>query len=182
MAARVATATATASEGMRSPSREGREGCCSLYHRAVELVGKRWTGAILSVLMDGPLRFSEIGQLVPDLSDRLLSERLKELETEGIVERHVIDETPVRVEYALTDKGRALEPAVRGVGRMFCDIVTPSREPYEGDPRHVLRKVLQRAESMGFDQFYVGPELEFFYFRNARPEGGQPEILDEGGY
>ena len=111
MAARVATATVTASEGTRGASEEPQQ-CCSLYHRAVELVGKRWTGAILSVLMDGPLRFSEIGQLVPDLSDRLLSERLKELETEGIVERRVIDETPVRVEYALTEKGRALEPAV----------------------------------------------------------------------
>ena len=66
-----------------------RPPCCSLYHRAVELVGKRWTGAILLVLMDGPLRFSEIRHLVPDLSDRLLSERLKELEAEGIVERRV---------------------------------------------------------------------------------------------
>ena len=111
MAARVATATVPASEGFEGASREPQQ-CCALYHRAVELVGKCWTGAILSVLMDGPLRFSEIGQLVPDLSDRLLSERLKELETEGIVERRVIDETPVRVEYALTEKGRALEPAV----------------------------------------------------------------------
>jgi DNA-binding HxlR family transcriptional regulator len=92
-----------------------REPCCSLYHRAVELVGKRWTGAILIVLMEGPLRFSEIRQLVPDLSDRLLSERLKELEAEGIVERTVIDEIPVRVEYALTDKGEALQPAVRAL-------------------------------------------------------------------
>jgi DNA-binding HxlR family transcriptional regulator len=92
-----------------------REPCCSLYHRAVELVGKRWTGAILIVLMDGPLRFSEIRQLVPDLSDRLLSERLKELEAEDIVERRVIDAIPVRVEYALTGKGQALQPAVRAL-------------------------------------------------------------------
>ncbi len=71
----------------------------------------------------------------------------------------------------------------KGVARLFCDVVTPSREPYEGDPRHVLRRALDRAESMGFDTFNVGPELEFFYFRNARPEPGQPpEILDEGGY
>jgi DNA-binding HxlR family transcriptional regulator len=55
-------------------------GCCPLYHEAVELVGRRWTGAILRVLMDGPLRFSQIGQAVPELSDRLLSERMKELE------------------------------------------------------------------------------------------------------
>src|SRR3990170_8594514 len=89
-----------------------RETCCSSYHEAVELVGKRWTGAILFVLMDGPTRFSEFKRLVPDLSDRLLSERMKELEAEGIVERRVIDDTPVRVEYVLTEKGEALEPAV----------------------------------------------------------------------
>jgi len=92
-----------------------REGCCSAYHRAVELIGKRWTGAIVFVLLDGPLRFSEVKVLVPDLSDRLLSERMKELEAEGIVERRVIDEMPVRVEYGLTVKGRALEPAVRSL-------------------------------------------------------------------
>jgi DNA-binding HxlR family transcriptional regulator len=94
---------------------QSREACCGLYHRAVELVGRRWTGAILSVLMDGPLRFSEIRALVPDLSDRLLSERLKELELEGIVERRVIESSPVRAEYTLTDKGRALEPAVHAL-------------------------------------------------------------------
>src|SRR5215211_7896255 len=87
-----------------------RESCCSAYHRAVELIGKRWTGAILFVLMDGPLRFSEVKLLVPDLSDRV-----KELEAEGIVERQVIDDMPVRVEYALTAKGEALEPAVRAL-------------------------------------------------------------------
>jgi DNA-binding HxlR family transcriptional regulator len=96
---------------------EGQErpACCSLYHRAVELVGKRWTGAILSVLMDGPLRFSEVRSLVPDLSDRLLSERMKELEAEGIVERRVVEGAPPHVEYALTSKGRALEPTLRSL-------------------------------------------------------------------
>jgi DNA-binding HxlR family transcriptional regulator len=92
-----------------------REVCCTHYHRAVELIGKRWTGAIVFVLMDGPLRFSEIKQLVPELSDRLLSERLKELESEGIVARRVIDDSPVRVQYALTEKGRALQPVVQGL-------------------------------------------------------------------
>jgi DNA-binding HxlR family transcriptional regulator len=107
------TAGRAASDGVAPV--ESREVCCGLYHRAVELVGRRWTGAILIVLMDGPLRFSEIRALVPDLSDRLLSERLKELELEGIVDRRVIDSSPVRVEYALTGKGRALEPAVRAL-------------------------------------------------------------------
>ena len=99
-------ATAAAKTGSARPA------CCSLYHRAIELVGKRWTGAILLVLLDGPLHFSGIRQLVPELSDRLLSERLKELEAAGIVERRVLDAAPVRVEYSLTEKGRALEPAL----------------------------------------------------------------------
>jgi len=74
-------------------------------------------------------------------------------------------------------------PDPDGVARMFCDIQTPERKPYEGDPRHVLRRALERAESMGFDAFNVGPELEFFYFRSARGgDGATPEILDEGGY
>jgi|SRR5215218_2296336 len=100
--------------GQRSP-------CCALYHHAVELVGKRWTGAILAVLMDGRLRFSEIRQLVPDVSDRLLSERLKELEAEGVVERRVYDETPVRVEYGLTPKGEALGPALEALKQWSHD-------------------------------------------------------------
>jgi glutamine synthetase len=65
-----------------------------------------------------------------------------------------------------------------GVGRVFCDIVTPDRQPYEGDPRHVLRRAMQRAEEMGFDAFNVGPELEFFLFRDDTGT----EVLDRGGY
>src|ERR1700745_1813376 len=75
-----------------------RENCCPLYHEAVELVGRRWTGAILRVLMDGPLRFSEIAQAIPELSDRLLSERMKELEARGMVQRTVIPGPPLRVQ------------------------------------------------------------------------------------
>jgi DNA-binding HxlR family transcriptional regulator len=108
---------ASATERTTTSDPQLRAPCCSQYHRAVELIGKRWTGAIVFVLMDGPLRFSEVKQLVPELSDRLLSERMKELESEGLVERHVVDETPVRVEYGLTEKGRALEPVVRTLKR-----------------------------------------------------------------
>ena len=92
-------------------------GCCPLYHEAVELVGRRWTGAILRVLMDGPLRFSEIAQSVPELSDRLLSERMKELERRGMVRRRVISGPPLRVEYSLSEMGRALEPALSELER-----------------------------------------------------------------
>ena len=93
---------------------EARPHCCPHFHQAVELVGKRWTGAILYVLIQapGPLRFSEIAHAVPDLSDRLLSERMKELERCGIVDRRVAATSPVRVEYALTDRGRDLEPSL----------------------------------------------------------------------
>jgi DNA-binding HxlR family transcriptional regulator len=89
-----------------------RGNCCPLYHEAVELVGRRWTGAILRVLMDGPLRFSEIAQAIPELSDRLLSERMKELEARGIVERTVIPGPPLRVQYELSQMGWELEPAL----------------------------------------------------------------------
>ena len=66
--------------------------------------------------------------------------------------------------------------------RMFCDIQVPGGEPYEGDPRWIMRRALERAKEMGFDDYNIGPELEFFYFRSAKPESGVPEILDEGGY
>jgi DNA-binding HxlR family transcriptional regulator len=92
-------------------------GCCPYYHEAVELIGRRWTGAILRVLMDGPLRFSEIAQAVPELSDRLLSERMKELEARRMVERRVISGPPLRVEYELSHMGRELEPALSELQR-----------------------------------------------------------------
>src|SRR5215469_6901147 len=87
---------------------DAKSNCCPLYHEAVELVGRRWTGAILQVLMDGPLRFSEVAQAIPELSDRLLSERMKELEARGIVERTVIPGPPLRVEYSLSQMGNEL--------------------------------------------------------------------------
>lgn len=88
---------------------------CPAYHRAVELIGRRWSGAVVRALLSGATRFSEIVALIPGLSDRLLSERLKELEAEGIVTRTVIPETPVRVEYGLTEKGRALGDVVESI-------------------------------------------------------------------
>ena len=87
--------------------------CCPLLHEAVELIGKRWSGAIVSVLLvSGPMRFSEVAHAVPELSDRLLSERMKELERRGVVARTVRPGTPVRVEYALTEMGHELAPAL----------------------------------------------------------------------
>lgn len=91
-------------------------GCCPQYHLAVELIGRRWTGAIVAVLLaDGPLRFSELKGEVPGLSDRVLTQRLRELEAEELVERAVHPGPPLRVEYALTSKGVGLEPVVRAL-------------------------------------------------------------------
>jgi DNA-binding HxlR family transcriptional regulator len=89
---------------------------CPHFHAAVELVGKRWSGAIIAVLIGGPLRFMELNQAVPGLSDRLLSQRLRELEAERLVERRVEATQPVRVTYSLTAKGRDLDPALRELG------------------------------------------------------------------
>ena len=86
---------------------------CPDFHVAVELVGRRWSGAILYALAEGPHFFAELAHAVPGLSDRLLSQRLRELESEGLVERSVHDGPPARVSYALTEKGRALSPALR---------------------------------------------------------------------
>ncbi|HZB76077.1 MAG TPA: helix-turn-helix domain-containing protein [Solirubrobacteraceae bacterium] len=88
--------------------------CCPVLHDAIELIGKRWTGAIIVVLLEGgAMRFSEIAQSIPQLSDRLLSERMKELEARGLVERRVLPESPARVEYELTEAGKELAPPLR---------------------------------------------------------------------
>ena len=86
---------------------------CARFHRASELVGRRWTGAILFILLRSPrCRFAALRAAIPDITDRMLSERLQELEHEGIVDRIVVPETPVKVEYALTRKGKALAAAI----------------------------------------------------------------------
>ena len=95
-----------------------RPTCCPYFHQAVELIGRRWTGAILEILIQGgSLRFSQIASAVADLSDRMLSDRLKELESHALVERTVIAGPPVRVQYALTRKGQELAPALEELKR-----------------------------------------------------------------
>jgi DNA-binding HxlR family transcriptional regulator len=81
---------------------------CPLYHEAAELIGRRWTGAIIRAMTDGAVRFGDVAAAVPGISDRMLSERLKELEAEGLVTRAVYAEHPVRIEYRLTEKGQDL--------------------------------------------------------------------------
>ena len=88
---------------------------CPNFHRAVELIGRRWTGVIVRALLGGAVRFSDVSDAIPGLSDRLLSERLKELELEGILRRTVYPETPVRIEYTLTEKGLALSQTITDI-------------------------------------------------------------------
>jgi len=89
---------------------------CTPFHHAIELIGRRWTGAIISLLLQTRCRFADLRDAIPEITDRMLSERLQELESEGIVERTVIPVTPVRVEYSLTKKGRALAAALAAIG------------------------------------------------------------------
>ncbi|ADU31549.1 winged helix-turn-helix transcriptional regulator [Evansella cellulosilytica] len=85
---------------------------CPKFESAFELLGKRWNGLILRVLLQGPQRFKDISAVIPSMSDKMLVDRLKQLEEAGLVERTVYPETPVRIEYKLTEKGKALEIAM----------------------------------------------------------------------
>jgi DNA-binding HxlR family transcriptional regulator len=87
-------------------------GFCPYFHRAVELVGRRWTGVVLRALLHGATRFGQIRDSIPEMSDRMLASRLKELEAEGIVTRTVIPDTPVRIEYGLTEQGKDLQRVI----------------------------------------------------------------------
>ncbi len=99
-----------------TPATTGPLEVCPHFHAAIELIGKRWTGAILCALTEGELRYRELGKAVPGLSDRLLSRRLRELEEEGLVQREVEAAAPVRVTYSLTEKGADLRPAIDELG------------------------------------------------------------------
>jgi DNA-binding HxlR family transcriptional regulator len=88
---------------------------CPRYEHAIQLLGKRWTGLLLYTLLNGPQRFCELTATVEGLSDRVLSDRLRELEEEGVVERIVYPQIPVRVEYQLTEKGKAFGPVVEAI-------------------------------------------------------------------
>jgi len=102
---------------------------CPRFHRASELIGRRWTGAIIYVLLKSRCRFAMLREAIPDITDRMLSERLQELEQEGIVARTVVPEMPVRVEYELTKKGRALASAIDSIAdwaeKWIADVDTP---------------------------------------------------------
>lgn len=88
---------------------------CPRFHHAVELIGARWSGAILGALFDGRHRYADIRAAIPGLSDTMLAHRLRKLEAEGLLERRVVASTPVRVEYRLTEKGSALAPVIEAL-------------------------------------------------------------------
>ena len=88
---------------------------CPKFEKAFQLLGKKWNGLIIRSLMDGPKRFSDIKALIPELSDRMLTERFKELEAEEIVIRKVYPDIPVRIEYSLSDKGRDLKASMDNI-------------------------------------------------------------------
>lgn len=111
-----------------------RASFCPHFRKAIELVGKRWSGTVLRALMDGPNRFSEICAHVPDISDRSLSMRLKELEQEGLVIRRVDPTQPVSVSYKLTEKGRALERVIAEVESWAHDWVAPDADESDASP------------------------------------------------
>jgi len=90
---------------------------CPRFHKAIELIGGRWTGALVRLLMNGRSRFAELRDAIPDISDRMLSERLRILESEGIISRHVLPDPPIHVEYELTPKGKELQKSLEAIGQ-----------------------------------------------------------------
>ncbi len=114
---------------------------CSRFHRASELIGRRWTGAIIFVLLRSSCRFATLREAIPDITDRMLSDRLQELEAEGIVARTVVPDTPVRVEYSLTKKGRSLVTAIDAIAEWAHKwiAVEPPKEK-AAEPRRLRRR------------------------------------------
>jgi DNA-binding HxlR family transcriptional regulator len=104
---------------------------CPRFHRAVELIGRRWTGAIIRVLLPGPRRFNELLSAIPGISDRLLTERLRELESAAIIRREVQPGSPVRVQYELTQGGCELREALDAVGRWAERWLPPGEGPHD---------------------------------------------------
>ncbi|MFZ4454098.1 winged helix-turn-helix transcriptional regulator [Salibacterium aidingense] len=101
---------------------------CPKFEEAFQLLGKRWVGIIIRVLEDGPMRFNKIAEQIPEISKKMLTERLKELEEEGMVQREVFPETPVRIMYSLTNKGEAITPALTEIQKWADHWVHVKRE------------------------------------------------------
>lgn len=129
-------------------------GLCPRFHKAIELIGGRWTGALVRLLMGGRARFGELRDAIPDISDRMLSERLRVLEVEGIITRHVLPDPPIRVEYELTQKGKELQKSLEAIGHWAERWIEPSpvaapakrvRRPRPTPPARPARHVRART-------------------------------------
>ena len=121
---------------------------CSRFHKAIELVGGRWTGAVLQVLMAGRQRYCNVKDAIPQISDRMLSERLRELEAEGLVTRFVSPDPPIRVEYELTKKGHELQASLRAVAGWAEKWLPEVRdEKHEAPRRAAGRPAARRAKA-----------------------------------
>jgi DNA-binding HxlR family transcriptional regulator len=112
---------------------------CAQFHHASELIGRRWTGAIIFVLLKQTCRFATLREAIPGITDKMLSERLQELEQEGLVERTVVPETPVRVEYSLTKKGKALAGAIDSIAT-WAEKYVPLKVPASKPPAKTARR------------------------------------------
>jgi DNA-binding HxlR family transcriptional regulator len=122
---------------------------CNRFHQAVELIGGRWTGAIIRTLLQGKTRYAQLKAAVPDITDRMLSERLRFLETEGVVIRRVLPATPVRVEYELTEKGHSLERALDEIGAWAERWIPAASEPVAEHRTAVTRDSVGAAPPHG---------------------------------
>jgi DNA-binding HxlR family transcriptional regulator len=131
-----------------NPSSQTTQHVCSRFHRAIELIGSRWTGAILQTLLQGSTRYAVIKAAIPDITDRMLSERLRSLEVEDLVSRKVIPESPVRVEYDLTTKGRELQDALREIGS-WAERWIPLDEPEIADDKPDRARRKRPSEKSG---------------------------------
>lgn len=114
---------------------------CPLYHQAAELIGRRWTGAIIRAMADGAARFGDIAAAVPGISDRMLSERLKELEAEGLVVRTIHPEHPVRIEYQLTEKGQDLRAVMDAIAAWAHRWLAAEHDPAHPAPADELTRI-----------------------------------------
>lgn len=113
---------------------------CQHYRRAAEIVGRRWVPELVRVLLGGPSRYGAIRAAIPGISDHLLSERLKSLGADGLISRRVVPDTPVRVEYTLTDKGADLAAAIEALATWAERwAAAPADPPQRSEVRRVSR-------------------------------------------
>ena len=115
------------------------EQMCRRFQHAAAILGKRWTGLIVKLLIERSLRFSELAEQLEVVSDRILAERLRELEREGLVLRQVFAEVPVRVEYSLTEKGQALAPVIAAIEAWSTEWIEP--EPVDASALDQLEAI-----------------------------------------